>query len=337
MQSLAIRFYDGKVNRGYDATLRAHASGAVVEYTDTQNTHQQKLYHYDDMIYIGPIGAVLPAIELPHDARIEFLDNHVPDWLDLKAKENPHRVHAIESSWRWIALSLVVTVAVVFATFRWGIPMASHAIAQQMPQDALKRIGGEAEEYLIEVTEESAITVARQKQIRTMYQQQIQAKVPAKIIFRAGGEYIGANALAIPNGTIMLTDELVELAENDQELLAVLTHEQGHLDQRHSLEQGLQSLGISILYVSITGDASDLFGSLPLAVVSAQYSQKFELKADQYAIDELKRQNISPKYLADFLKRLSDENEEEVDADATDFMQSHPATAKRIAQVEAQL
>jgi predicted Zn-dependent protease len=41
--------------------------------------------------------------------------------------------------------------------------------------------------------------------------------------------------------------------------------------------------------------------------------------------------------LADFLKRLSDENQEEADADATDFMQSHPATAKRIAQVEAQL
>ncbi|MFC3902410.1 Peptidase family M48 [Acinetobacter marinus] len=335
MQSIAIKYYDGIINRAHVATLRSHASGAVVEYTDAQNTAQQKLYHYDDMLYIGPIGAVLPAIELPNDARIEFLDAQLPDWLQLKSKQQSQRVHAIESSWRWIALSLVVTIAVIFSTFRWGIPLAAHTIAQQMPRDSLQRLGDQAENYLIELTEPSKISRARQQQIQVMYRTKINAKYPAKILFREGGNRIGANALAIPNGRIILTDELVKLAKNDQELLAVLAHEQGHLDGRHSLEQGLQSLGISILYVSITGDASDLFGSLPVALVSSQYSQKFELQADQHAIDELKRQGISPQYLADFLQRLSEENEEE--SSSLDFLQSHPATSERIAQVKAQL
>ncbi|MCH4246368.1 MAG: M48 family metallopeptidase [Acinetobacter populi] len=329
MTSTQIHYYDGKINHVHLAELSPHPQGAIVRYGN-----EEKLYTFDQMTYIGALGKILPVIELPHDARIEFLTADVPEWLQLKQRKLSERVHKIEGSWRWIAVSFVAMVVVVVTTFKWGIPFAAHEIAMQLPEKTLNTLGDQAQQFIIDQTEKSELTPQRQQQIRALYQNNIQATRPATIVFRKGGNFIHANALAVPNGTIILTDELVKLTKNDNELLGVLAHEQGHLDQKHSLQQALQSLGITILYVALTGDSSDILSGLPLAMVSAKYSQNFELQADQHAIAEMRRLNISPKYLADFLQRLSQESGE--DQDASDFLQSHPATAKRITQIEAQ-
>lgn len=322
-----ILYYDGKINQAYKAQLQPHALGAIVHYQG-----QNKLYHYSEMNYIGALGKILPVIELPDDARIEFLSNEIPDWLALKHRKLSENVHKIEGSWRWITVSFVVMLLTVVVTFKWGIPTAAYYIAMQLPDQTLNKIGDQAQTFIENQTDKTQLSPQRQQQIQKLYQQHIQTNQSATLVFRQGGDFIAANALAIPNNTIILTDELVNLAQNDNELLGVLAHEQGHLDEKHSLQQALQSLGISILYVAMSGDASDILGGLPLAVISSKYSQKFELQADQYAIQQLKQQNISPKYLADFLQRLAQDDDKE----SSDFLQSHPATAKRIAQIQAQ-
>ena len=48
---------------------------------------------------------------------------------------------------------------------------------------------------------------------------------------------MGLNAAALPNNTIIVTDELVKLNGADEEVLAVLAHEQGHLVQKHSMQK----------------------------------------------------------------------------------------------------
>lgn len=330
---IEVRYYDGKINQAHKAALLPHDFGVIVHYGG-----QDKLYSYDEMNYIGALGQLHPVIELPNDARIEFLSNELPEWLDLKHRKLSEKVHHIEGSWRWIMVSFVAMVIVVVATFKWGIPYTAQVIAMQLPAQTLRQIGQQAEDFIVENTEKSQLPLQRQQAIQALYAQHIVKhqntghRQPAKIIFRKGGSFIQANALAIPNGTIILTDELIALSKNDLEILGVLAHEQGHLDERHSLQQALQSVGISILYVSLTGDISDILGSLPIAVATAQYSQKFELAADRYAITVFKEEGISPHYLADFLKRLGQEYGE--DKNASDLLQSHPNTQKRIDQIQ---
>ncbi len=53
----------------------------------------------------------------------------------------------------------------------------------------------------------------------------------------ANGRAVGANAFALPSGIVVMTDELVELAKTDDELVAVLAHEIGHVRGRHALRQ----------------------------------------------------------------------------------------------------
>ena len=178
--------------------------------------------------------------------------------------------------------------------------------------------------------------------LKQEYQQLVAENRPAKLLFRGGGS-IGANALAIPNNTIIVTDELVKLAKNDYELIGVLAHEQGHLVQRHSLQQSLSGLGISIILLMITGDGSDILTSLPVAAVGASYSRDFESEADLYALKQLSKHQIPTAHFANFLQRMEDEADGETakEKDAkdetvkdqrswTDFFESHPATKARI-------
>ncbi len=51
-------------------------------------------------------------------------------------------------------------------------------------------------------------------------------------------------------------------------------------------------LGLSVLYIAMTGDNSDLFTSLPAAMLGANYSRKFESEADLYALQLMDRKNI---------------------------------------------
>ena len=49
-----------------------------------------------------------------------------------------------------------------------------------------------------------------------------------QILFRKGGR-LGANAVALPGGTIVVTDELVKLIGTGAGMMGVLAHEAGHV------------------------------------------------------------------------------------------------------------
>ena len=332
--AITVDYFDGINNFAHVAQLSPHAEGVMVCYGG-----QQRIYHHDELHLIGAVGQVLPAIELPKDARIELRSSDIPPWLHNSHSRLSARVFAIEHSWRWIFISLMMMLLVIGMTYQWGIPFAAEHIAKHLPSKTLKTVGDEAEQLIINQTSPTQLSPTQQQHIRSLYQQQLSTiidgldNLDSHIIFRHGGDSIGANALAIPNGHIIITDELVNLIKNDPEILGVLAHEQGHLVERHSLQQALRGLGLSVLYVSLTGDAFSVVSVLPLAIVSAHYSQQFELQADHYAVQMLRAKQLPPSALSDFLQRLSQQNHE--DSDASDFLDSHPATAKRIAAIRA--
>ena len=64
------------------------------------------------------------------------------------------------------------------------------------------------------------------------------------------------NAFALPGGIIVVFDELVELAGDDDRVLGVLGHELGHVVHRHSTRQLLQALGLAAIAGVVWGDFS---------------------------------------------------------------------------------
>ena len=131
-----------------------------------------------------------------------------------------------------------------------------------------------------------------------------------------------------------MTDELVALAHHDDELVAVLAHELGHVRGRHALRQLLQSTGVSAIAFALLGDvssASALFSAVP-ALIQAKHSRDFEREADGFAKGWLVRNGIGPERFDAILCRM----QAEADAKGGDgedglvrFLSTHPATGER--------
>jgi Zn-dependent protease with chaperone function len=334
MNKVQVTFYDGQLSKPFQATLQALNDESVVVIYGHEQPFKKRVYAYSDMMLIGALGKLNPVIELSDDARLEF-NGALPEWFNLNTKKTFHMLWKLEKTPSLIIFSIVFVASLVFATIKWGVPTAAHYIAHQLPETTLKRLGDESEQYVYQLTDESELSDQRQKQIIQQYHTLLAGKNPAKIVFRKGGE-LGANALAIPNNTIVVTDELVELVEDDREIIGVLAHEQGHLDLKHSLQQTVSGLGFSVLWMVITGDSSNLLTTLPAAAIGAKYSRDFESEADQYALEQMYKQKIPTIYFAQFLERLS-EDDEESDTENNAVMgmlQSHPATKERVEAVK---
>lgn len=332
-QAVSVTYYDGVISKPYQASLTAlDTDHILVEYQKDGVLKRQK-YHADQMSLFGTIGQRNPVIELENDARIELHSQTLPEWLPIDHKNFHHKVWRLERTPSLIIFSVVFVLALGFALIKWGVPTASKLIAFQLPENTLTRLGGQAEKYVTDYTKPSKLPQARQDQIRATYMNLVAENKPAALKFRAGDQ-LGANALALPNNTIILTDELVDLAHSDQEIIGVLAHEQAHLLERHSLQQALSSLGFSVLYIAITGDSSDLMTTVPIAIVGAGYSRKFEQESDLYALKLMHKNQIETAHFANFLQRMSEDAEEDTDQSSwMSALSSHPATEERIKMV----
>ena len=60
--------------------------------------------------------------------------------------------------------------------------------------------------------------------------------------------------MALPVGSVVFMDELIELAENDEELIAIAYHEFGHVEHRHLIRRSLQGSAVVIGLFLLSGD-----------------------------------------------------------------------------------
>ena len=145
---------------------------------------------------------------------------------------------------------------------------------------------------------------------------------------------IGANALALPSGTIIVTDDLVTLARDDREIFGVLAHEAGHVDHRHGLRNILQNSIVGLVVAWFIGDVSSIAAAAPTALLEASYSRELEREADMYAVEVLRTNGIPVRHFAEILRRLDVDSGGSEISRAFDYLSSHPATSERLQQLE---
>ena len=204
------------------------------------------------------------------------------------------------------AASMALTIAVIFALVKLGVPAAASLIARALPRAVDAKLGESVADAIDAQFKPSSLSELRRAQIREQFER-VRTLAPlgteARLEFRAGGDAAGANAFALPHGLVVVTDELVALAESDDELAAVLAHELGHVHHRHSLRGLLQALGIGALAAGALGDFSGLAASAPL-LLELSYSRAFEREADAFAQRVLVNAKLDPRALSRMLARL---------------------------------
>ena len=327
MSRFAADYFDGQ-------TSRAHPVQAAVEAGQLRIRGESiELAIPLDRIHVAPpAGQARGVVHLP-DARELHSADHAAllELSRLTASARPERwAHLLESRLRYALAALVVAVLIVFVGLRWGMPAVALLATHTLPAEVDSRIGEESLALMDKISlSPSTLPAARQRALAHKLDAQCrqQACPPYRLLFR-DSRLFGANAMALPGGAVVVTDALVSLSHDDEEVLAVIAHELGHVQHRHSLRLALQSIGAGVLLVAITGDIgsfSDLAAGLPSLLLQSGYSRDMEREADAYALRWLNAACIPPRRFADLLGRIDKDA-----SDKTNLLNSHPGTRERI-------
>ncbi|QSP95175.1 M48 family metallopeptidase [Marinobacter salinisoli] len=335
-------YYTGQNSHRQSAELRPGGAGILLK-----TTTEERALAWQDLKISPRIGNTPRYLHLPDDGVFETTDNDGVDQLSRQCSGNgfARLVHRLERHLGLILIAVLVTAAVTGLTLTYGVPWASRVIAYTLPDTVAQTVGETALHSLDDTWfEPSTLSDGRQQALLNHF---------APYLGQVGGQQlrvefrdapvIGANALALPDGTLVFTDDLVNLAEQDDELVAILAHEIGHIEYRHGMQGMVQSSLLFWVLVMMTGDLSafsDPTIALPAFLMSMSYSRDMEQQADDYALQTMLSHNLNPMLFATIMARLTEEDistQEHGESENNGYLlelvlSSHPISRERIAR-----
>jgi len=281
----------------------------------------------------------------PNGEKFETDDNDSVDRLNAHFKRSPglSLIYRLESRWPYVLTALLIMLLFLWGGIRYGVPFLAKTIAFRLPPSAFKLAGNQTLEFLDRsLLAPSQLEAVERARLQKHFQPAITNHPDDRLTvqFRNGGK-IGPNAFALPDGTILFTDEMVRLAADDDELLAVLVHEIGHVVHRHGMRALIQESLLGFALLAITGDvsgSSELFLGLPVILTQLAYSRGFETEADQYALSYLRSHAIAPIHFTRLMRRIDKKLADSSDASEKkwmNYLSTHPLTEKRLQSFEA--
>jgi len=153
------------------------------------------------------------------------------------------------------------------------------------------------------------------------------------------------NAFAIPGGYIFVTTGLLVLAENEQEVAGVLSHEIAHVTQRHisqmidrSMRLNIASMAaiIAAMLAGRGGAGSQAGVAMAAATAGAlqlKYTREMETDADQNGLNYLVKAGYDPNGLISFLNKIQ-RISLAIAPNIPPYLLTHPALENRISLME---
>lgn len=293
----------------------------------------------DDLDYSAIIPGLPAELIMPDGARF------IPDdvgyrWPGLKPEA--HIASWLETHWIAVFASVVILPLFIWMMVFKVIPAAASISVAFLP-DAVAEQSGEQTLAILDrfYMEPSEVSEAQQAQIRQQWHQALDAlNIPRenyRLNFRSWD--MGANAMALPNGDVILTDDIVGLmADHPEQLTAVMLHEIGHVEHQHSMKMLAQATATSMLFALMFGDiegAGEMILGAGTSLMQSAFSRDMEREADAFAYSQLHKLGQSPSDFADAMSSLMHshgrtESDSEDDNALGNYLSSHPAIQERI-------
>ena len=330
----SARYFDGQRATAHEVSVTLIEDALSFQLQDKHFVYKKNQYASQTAL-----AEATRIIELEDGGRLEVADPSGQFRRHASTNHIEKIIYAIENNFRYIVLALTLTIALIWAFISYGVPFIAEQVAHAIPLSTEKAMGEQVlqamdlEEY---VFQPSLLSVSRQEQIKSELQKLCQQQSncpPYTLLFRRSAR-IGANAFALPGGTLIITDDLVRLARDENEITAVLAHELGRINRRHAMRQVLQSTLSGLVMVAVLGDFDSIASGLPATLLQLRYTRQMELEADAYALQALQNSCISPLAFVNILERLSGahkENEaEKITSGVERLLASHPDTVIRL-------
>jgi Zn-dependent protease with chaperone function len=281
------------------------------------------------------LAGVPRRIEFPDGSNFTTPDNDGADSLlaILAPRQGRSLIDRLERRWLWALVAVIALPVSLWVLFTWGMPVVAKPVAHALPDRLVYYLDDAILDVLeTHVLQPSTLTPEHQASVMQLVEQ-LPGDVKVDLLIRGGGD-LDANALALPGGTVILTDELVQMTTYDGELLAILAHEAGHVKHQHGLRNLIQSFGALTVLGWVFGDltlVTDIaLVSVPAVLQQLSYSRDFEAQADEYARTVLVSQNYPVSCMASVMEKLQARYSNIEDA-LPGFIRSHPQLEARIA------
>lgn len=146
------------------------------------------------------------------------------------------------------------------------------------------------------------------------------------------------NAYAFPGGSIACTRGILIMLEDEAELAALLGHEAGHVNMRHTAQQMSKSQMSSIVVGGLSliadiavpglGQVASGLGSVGASALLATYSRENEREADALGTEYMVKAGYSPEGMVELMAMLNGLNKHKPSSMETLFS-THPMSDER--------
>lgn len=328
-------FYDGRSSEQQPVEVIFYASGEVL----IQGVDWARQTTLEQISIKARLGNTQRSLFLADGGKLETADNDAIDRVcqTFFRRRWPALLYQLETHWMSIVPAIAISVLFVWIGIRSAVPVVASWVAKGIPTHVERQMGEQGLESLDSwLFTDTLIPADRQAALRQRFRDmtaQLSRGYPYRLLFR-NSHKMGANALALPGGIIIITDGLIHLAENDIQILAVLAHEMGHVENQHGLRLILQNSLAALLMAGLLGDiasVTSLSVTLPTVLVESHYSRKFEMEADRYSVKFLQSQHLS---VTPYMRMLTRLGQAHPNHSEFDYLSSHPALQKRLAAIE---
>jgi len=277
-------------------------------------------------------------LDLPDGLTVE-----VDETEDLRARlaaagvRSP-RIERLQRRWPIALGCLILLIGLVFWLYLRGLPVVATWLAFALPEAAEVQLGNAVLDSLDTThLKRSTLSPQRQQAIEARFEQaasRVAPDVTYRLEFRDIPGAAGINAFALPGGTIVLLDGLSgaddRLGLSDDQILAVLGHELGHVKHKHMTRRLIQVAGISVVASTLWGDATGLGTQAPVLLGFLKYSRDFEREADDFAQEFLRINGLPVTPLTEFFRKIEGMER----GSRTTILRTHPSMRERRERLE---
>jgi len=290
---------------------------------------------YGERFDHGPL-----MLALPHGATLQIDRPHVAASVEQLLGHRDSPAQRLQRSWPAVLVALALIVAGLAGFYVRGLPWLAERAAAAVPQALEAQVGDEVLKLLdkrvlgptMGYESEKAAIAHRFAEFAERSAPGVQVRVE----FRSVKNGSAINAFALPGGTIVVLDGLVAASGSDDQVLAVLAHELGHVALRHPIRRATKGVGLGLMAGLLWGDISSVAANVPAVVGLLSYSRDEEREADAFAVKVLTANGLDAQPLIDMFETL-ERSHGGRPSSMPGFMSSHPSTPERIERLRETL
>jgi Zn-dependent protease with chaperone function len=336
-------YFDGQSARPHPVTLHLQSQMLLIKGQNFECQVPVKMVRWPERT-----RHAVRIAHFEHGGAVQCTDaSRWDEWCERRSVREPLVVR-MQQSWRWVAAAAVALAAVLIVLQQWGLPIAARGMVAVTPMRVDVALGESALAFVDQhLMMPSRLPSSEQARLRFEFERVLRhssmADVPRwDLVFRQSR--FGPNALALPGGTLIMSDELVALLGADAAMISgVLAHELGHVQHRHGLRMLVQTTLLGAAAATAFGDFSSVFAGVPVWLGQAAYSRDAEREADAAAVRTLRAADLSPLVMVTVFEKLdaylARKHRAGTESDASDkshspglggiSFASHPATSER--------